>query len=66
MPRVNLPFCHKNMTVICEVGPERCVMCIKNDELDYIVYKYMYQNIFCISKIRRLCDDDQRSNIYVS
>ena len=55
--RVNLPFCHKSMTVICEVGPQRFVMCIKNknDKLDYIVHRYMYQNLFCIYKMIRLC-----------
>ena len=40
---VNLPFSHKSMTVVCEVGPQRCVICLqnKNDNFDYIVYEYM-------------------------
>ena len=65
---VNLPFCHKSITVVCEVGPQRCVMCIKNKKNDYIVYKYMYQNIFCIYEMICLSDDDKRSYIctYVS
>ena len=65
MTRVSLPFCHKSMIVICEVEPQRCVMCITNkkDKLDYIVYRYMYQNIFCIYKMIRLWDDDKRSYI---
>ena len=63
--RVNLPFCQKSMTVVWEVGLQRCVMCMKNknDKFDYIVYEYMYQNIFCIYKILRLCDDDKRPYI---
>ena len=63
--RVNLPFCHKSMTAVCEVEPQRRVMCIKNknDKFDYIVYKYMYQKIFCIYKMICLCDDEKRSYI---
>ena len=35
---VNLPLCHKSMTVVCEVRPQRCLMCIKNknDKLDIL------------------------------
>ena len=51
--RVNLPFCHKSMTVICEVGPQRCVMCIKNknDKLDYsatCTYRTLYKPESCL------------------
>ena len=34
--RVNLPFCHKSMTVVCEVGRQRCVKCIK--KISIILY----------------------------
>ena len=39
--RVNLPFCHKSMTVVCEVGPQRCVMGIKNKNEKH-TFLYMY------------------------
>ena len=65
--RVNWPFCYKSMTVVCEMRPLKCVIRIKNKngKFDYIVYKYMYQNIFRIHKMICLCDDDKRSYTYI-
>ena len=52
--RVNLPFCHNSMTVICEVGPQRCVMCIKNkkDILSIILYINICNKIYFVYKIK--------------
>ena len=63
----NLPFCHKSMTVVCEVGPQRCVMCIHffltNSTILYI--NICIKIYFVYIKMIRLCDDDKRSYKYM-